>query len=62
MLKYLAIFFIILACCLFALLLVINSGEWVVIGCCEKSMQKKLQQAVTPETDAPETKRLLLSD
>ena len=53
--KYLAIFFIILACCLFALLLATNSGEWIVIGCCEK-------QAATPETDAPETKRLLLSD
>ena len=62
MLKYLAIFFIILACCLFALLLVINSGEWVVIGCCEKSMQKKLQQSVTPGTDMLETERLLLSD
>ena len=63
MLKYLGIFFTILACCLFALLLEINSGEWVEkIGCCDKSMQKKLQRSATPETDAPETERLLLSD
>ncbi len=62
MLKYLGIFAI-LAVCLFALILEMNSDEWVEkIGCCEKSMQKKLQRSVTPGTDAPETERILLSD
>ena len=51
MLKYLGIFAI-LAVCLFALMYTLG-GEWVVlIGCCEETMQKKLQP------DAPETKRI----
>ena len=54
MLKYLGIF-VILAVCLFALMLTMGSGEWVErIGCCEESVQKK-PSPVTPETDAPET-------
>ena len=54
MLKYLGIFAI-LAVCLFAIVIVMGSGEWVEkIGCCEESIQKNPSPA-TPETDAPET-------
>ena len=53
MLKYLGIF-IILAICLFALMLTMGGGEWVErIGCCEETMLKK--QQATPETDELET-------
>ena len=51
MLRYFVVFTI-LAVCIFALMYTLG-GEWVVrIGCCEETMQKKLQR------DAPETERI----
>ena len=51
MLRYFVIF-IILAICIFVLMYTLG-GEWVeYIGCCEETMQKKLQP------DAPETERI----